>query len=70
MQPSPSGNYRGLSARRTRSFRPDPVAALVMEMIPHDKPGELTSVRYSELEFDIDIDEDFFSLRALRSRGR
>jgi hypothetical protein len=43
---------------------------LAMDMIPHDKPGEHTSVRYSELEFDIDIDEDFFSLRALRSRGR
>jgi outer membrane lipoprotein-sorting protein len=39
-----------------------------MDMIPEDKPGERTSVRYSEIEFDIDIDESFFSLRALRSR--
>jgi outer membrane lipoprotein-sorting protein len=39
-----------------------------MDMIPEDKPGERTSVRYSEIEFDIDIDESFFSLRSLRSR--
>ncbi len=42
----------------------------VMELIPEDKPDERTLVRYSELEFDIDLDESFFSLRALRSRGR
>lgn len=42
----------------------------VMELIPEDKPEERTLVRYTELEFDIDIDENFFSLRALRSGGR
>ena len=42
----------------------------VMELIPEDKPAERTLVRYTELEFDIDIDESFFSLRALRSGGR
>ncbi len=42
----------------------------VMELIPEDKPAERTSVRYTELEFNIDIDESFFSLRALRSGGR
>ncbi len=41
-----------------------------MDVRPEDKPGERTSVRYSELEFDIDIDREFFSLRALRSGGR
>jgi hypothetical protein len=39
----------------------------VMVMVPQDKPDERTSVRYSQLDFDIDIDEDFFSLRALQS---
>jgi hypothetical protein len=42
----------------------------VMELIPEDKPAERTLVRYTELEFDINIDESFFSLRALRSGGR
>jgi outer membrane lipoprotein-sorting protein len=41
-----------------------------MDVLPEDKPGERTSVRYAELQFDIDIDRDFFSLRALRSGGR
>lgn len=40
----------------------------LMTMHPADKPGETTSMRYSNLEFDIDIDEGFFSLRTLRSR--
>jgi hypothetical protein len=38
-----------------------------MDMLPEDKPGERTSVRYIEVEFDLDIDESYFSLRALRS---
>lgn len=41
----------------------------VMNMQPQDKPGERTVVRYQELEFNIDIDPSFFSLRTLR-RGR
>jgi hypothetical protein len=40
-----------------------------MDMHPEDKPGERTSLRYAELEFDIDIDESFFSLQTLK-RGR
>ena len=40
-----------------------------MDMQPHDKPGERTSVSYDELEFNLDIDKSFFSLRTLR-RGR
>ena len=43
---------------------------VAMDVRPEDKPDERTSVRYSELEFDIEIDTDFFSLRALRSGGR
>ncbi len=46
------------------------VVPAMMEVIPEDKPGERTAIRYEELEFDIGIDESFFSLRALRSRGR
>ena len=37
-----------------------------MRVVPEDKPGEYTEVRYSELEFDIELDEEFFSLRRLR----
>jgi len=40
-----------------------------MDMQPHHKPGERTSVSYDELQFDLDIDKSFFSLRTLR-RGR
>jgi hypothetical protein len=39
-----------------------------MLVIPADKPDESTAVIYHDLEFDIDIDEDFFSLRNLRAR--
>ena len=38
----------------------------VMEMQPEDKPGERTTVRYQELEFDIAIDRSFFSLQNLK----
>ena len=38
----------------------------VMEMQPEDKPGERTTVRYQELEFDIEIDRSFFSLQNLK----
>jgi outer membrane lipoprotein-sorting protein len=34
---------------------------------PEDKPEERTVIRYSELEFDVGLDESFFSLRNLRS---
>jgi hypothetical protein len=39
----------------------------VMTIRPADKPGESTVVRYHEFDFDVDLDEDFFSLRNLRS---
>ncbi len=38
----------------------------VMTMMPADKPGETTVIRYHELDFDVDLDEDDFSLRNLR----
>ena len=34
---------------------------------PVDKPEESTSITYEDLQFDIDITADFFSLRQLRS---
>ncbi|MDP2483582.1 MAG: outer membrane lipoprotein-sorting protein [Candidatus Palauibacterales bacterium] len=37
-----------------------------MRVVPEDKPDEYTEIRYSDLEFDVDLDEDFFSLRRLR----
>ncbi len=35
---------------------------------PVDKPDERTVIQYSDLEFDVGLSEDFFSLRNLRSR--
>ena len=39
----------------------------VMDMFPADKPGERTTMRYEELEFDVDVERSFFSLRNLQS---
>ena len=41
----------------------------VMNMYPADEPDERTTLRYEELEFDVDLDQSFFSLRTLQ-RGR
>jgi outer membrane lipoprotein-sorting protein len=38
----------------------------VMELVPHDKKGK-TIIRYLEAEFNIDIPEDTFNLRNLRT---
>jgi outer membrane lipoprotein-sorting protein len=40
-----------------------------MVVVPADKPDESTALIYEQLEFDIPIDKDFFSLRNLRSGG-
>jgi hypothetical protein len=39
-----------------------------MVVLPEDKPEESTTLLYHELQFDIDLNEGFFSLRNLRSR--
>jgi outer membrane lipoprotein-sorting protein len=39
----------------------------VMTMIPQDEEGHRTTMRYNELEFDVDVAEDIFSLRNLRT---
>jgi hypothetical protein len=41
-----------------------------MDVVPADKPDERTTILYSELDFDVDIDESFFSLRRLQSEAR
>jgi outer membrane lipoprotein-sorting protein len=40
----------------------------VMNMYPEDKPGERTTMLYENIEFDIDLEESFFSLQALKRR--
>jgi len=40
----------------------------VMEMIPRNKDGYKTVIRYLKAEFDIELDKDIFSLRNLRSK--
>jgi hypothetical protein len=42
----------------------------VMDMRPADKPEERTTMRYDAIEYDVGIDESFFSLRSLQSRRR
>ena len=37
-----------------------------MNMYPEDKPNELTSFRYSDLSFEVNLDESFFSLQSLK----
>lgn len=39
----------------------------IMEMVPEDKKGHSTSIKYNSLKFDIGVGEDIFSLRNLRS---
>ena len=38
----------------------------VLTMVPEEKPDESTIVRYEKMEFDIGLDDDFFSLRTLQ----
>lgn len=37
-----------------------------MTMVPADKPDETTVITYHELDFDVNLDASFFSLRNLR----
>lgn len=36
-------------------------------MTPLDKPGEYTEIRYEKLEFDVELDANFFSVQRLKS---
>jgi len=40
----------------------------IMEMIPENKEGHKTVVRYTNMTFDEEMDDDVFSLRNLRAR--
>lgn len=40
----------------------------LMNVVPADEPNERTTIRYEELEFDVGLSPDFFSLRNLRAR--
>ena len=53
------GDYRRFGER---------LVPAVMRMVPEDEPGEFTEVIYEDLEFDVDLTPDFFSLRQLRTR--
>ena len=54
------GEYREFGGR---------LVPAIMRMVPEDDPGEYTEVRYEELEFDVDLSPDYFSLRQLRARN-
>ncbi len=41
-----------------------------IDIVPADKPGERTTIFYRDIEFDVDLDPSFFSLRQLRSAAR
>jgi outer membrane lipoprotein-sorting protein len=58
---------RVLNFKEIRRFGERRIPA-VMEMIPQNKEGHKTVIRYNRIEFDVAIAEDIFSLRHLRSR--
>ena len=41
-----------------------------VDVVPADKPRERTTILYRALEFGVNLDQSFFSLRQLRSAGR
>ena len=38
----------------------------MMNMIPTDEPGESTTMKWGKIQFNVTIDDDFFSLRTLQ----
>ncbi|HEX9691083.1 MAG TPA: outer membrane lipoprotein-sorting protein [Gemmatimonadales bacterium] len=40
----------------------------LMHIVPADKPAERTTIRYRALQFDVELDQSFFSLRRLRDQ--
>jgi hypothetical protein len=42
----------------------------IMLVVPTDKPSESTKMIYHDLEFGLNLTEDYFSLRNLRARNR
>ncbi|MGB1013448.1 MAG: outer membrane lipoprotein-sorting protein, partial [Nannocystaceae bacterium] len=50
--------YRQIGERAT---------ATRITMTPLDKPNEFTEIRYAKLEFDVGLDENYFTLQRLKS---
>jgi len=46
----------------------DRIVPLRLTVLPLEKPGEMTVLHYSELHYDLPLDETFFSLRNLKQR--
>ncbi|MEO0606158.1 MAG: outer membrane lipoprotein-sorting protein [Myxococcota bacterium] len=42
------------------------LAPMRFRLVPHDKPGEFTEMRYADLELNVDLDPKLFSLQALK----
>jgi len=42
----------------------------VLKIVPSDKPEEYTKLTYHEMEFDIDLDDSFFSIAQLKRKRR
>ena len=40
-----------------------------MTITPYNKPGEFTEVIYSDIAFDMELEDTFFSLRSLQQQG-
>jgi outer membrane lipoprotein-sorting protein len=59
---------RTLSYSDVRTFGDRTVPA-TMEMIPQNKEGHKTVIRYLEIEFDLKVGDEVFSLRNLRASG-
>jgi hypothetical protein len=38
----------------------------MMNIFPTDEPGESTTVKWEKIQFDVTIDDEFFSLRKLQ----
>ena len=47
----------------------DRLVPTVATVVPADEPDERTAIRYEELDFDVGLTPEFFSLRNLRSRS-
>lgn len=49
--------------------RDDRTVPMRLSLKPEDKPGESTVIVYHDIEFDVPLDDDFFSLKTLK-RGQ
>ncbi|MBN2364040.1 outer membrane lipoprotein-sorting protein [candidate division WOR-3 bacterium] len=60
------GNYkRTITYSDVRIFGTREIPS-VMELVPMDRPGNRTEIRFTEMEFDAEIDEEIFTLKNLQ----